>query len=139
MEQLKKRHKHTQNALDTLKESINRFKRILNSQNLDEIDTYRDSMIKRFEFTIELTWKYLKLYLEKKVGAKLEHKGPKPTFKYALQYEITSEAETTQAFQMLDNRNRTSHMYKEEIADQMSQLIPGYYDLMQGIIDKTKP
>ena len=139
MEQLEKKFHTTQKALASLKKSIEQFNEYKKSGDTQYIDNLRDSIIKRFEFSLELTWKYIKTYLETKVGIKFEYQGPKPTFRYALKSEIITEDEAAQAIEMLNCRNLTSHMYQEEVANQITKQIPEFYQLMQNITEKTKP
>ena len=55
-ERLKNKFKNLTNALNRLKEVL---------ENKDtEFTIKRDSTIQRFEFTIELFWKFLKTYME---------------------------------------------------------------------------
>ena len=74
---------------------------------VDELD--RDGVIQRFEFCFELLWKTLKIFLEDKG---LEARSPKDSLRAAFgQGWITDE----DAFlDMLEDRNKTSHIYSRE-------------------------
>jgi nucleotidyltransferase substrate binding protein (TIGR01987 family) len=64
-----------------------------------ETDIARDATIKRFEFTFEVAWKALRLFLE--------HQG----------HECNSPRSTIKtAFVMLEDRNLTSQTYNEALA-----------------------
>ena len=79
-----------------------------------ESDLIRDATIQRFEFTFEVVWKALKLYLERQGH---ECGGPRPTLKKAFAENlIPTPEEADRWFQMLEDRNSTSHAYDEDLA-----------------------
>jgi len=74
----------------------------------------RDAVIQRFEFTFELAWKSLKLYLERQG---LDCGGPRSTLKKAFADGlIASLAEADIWLRMLEDRNLTTHAYDEALA-----------------------
>jgi len=74
----------------------------------------RDATIQRFEFTFELVWKTLKLYLERQGH---ECGGPRPTLKQAFADGLIPTPEEADVWlQMLDDRNLISHAYDEVLA-----------------------
>lgn len=72
----------------------------------------RDSVIQRFEFTFELSWKLLKRYLE--MDRPLADDSVKGVLREAFQRKLISNIEQWFAFQKA--RNLTSHTYNEETA-----------------------
>jgi nucleotidyltransferase substrate binding protein (TIGR01987 family) len=71
-----------------------------------------DAVIQRFEFTFELLWKTLKIYL---IDLGIETKSPKETLKATFkQGWITDEK---LFLDMLEDRNQTSHVYDQSEAD----------------------
>jgi nucleotidyltransferase substrate binding protein (TIGR01987 family) len=79
-----------------------------------ESDLIRDATIQRFEFTFAVVWKALKLYLERQGH---ECGGPRPTLKKAFAENIIQTPEEADRwFQMLEDRNSTSHAYDEDLA-----------------------
>ncbi len=68
-----------------------------------------DGVIQRFEFTFELLWKTLKLFLEDKG---ILCKSPKDCLKAAFKYGLFSDDELY--LNMLVDRNNTSHIYNHE-------------------------
>jgi len=94
-----------------------------NERNLNEME--EQGLVKGFEFTFELSWKLLKDYLESK-GFKDFH-GSKDTFKLAFQEGLISDGEIWMA--MIDNRNRSSHTYEENISRQIISLVLSKYFL----------
>ena len=83
---------------------------------------YRDGLIQRFEFTVELAWKSLKEYLEDQ-GAVLGIASPRGVLKEAYAAGVITDAETWN--RIIEARNITSHVYDEKtaqtVADQIAQ------------------
>ena len=75
---------------------------------------YRDGLIQRFEFTVELAWKSLKEYLEDQ-GAVISINTPRAILKEAFAAGIITDGEQWNA--ILTARNITSHVYDEKTAD----------------------
>ena len=74
----------------------------------------RDATIQRFEFTFEVVWKTLKLYLERQGH---ECGGPRPTLKKAFTENLIPTPEEADVWlQMIEDRNLTSHAYDEALA-----------------------
>ncbi len=102
-----------------------------------ESDLIRDATIQRFEFTFEVVWKTLKLYLERQGH---ECGGPRPTLKKAFAENLISTPEQADVWlQMLEDRNLTSHAYDEELARQIyGHIIGDYAPLLAGMADKIQ-
>lgn len=82
-----------------------------------ESELIRDATIQRFEFTFEVVWKTLKLYLERQG---YECGGPRPTLKKAFaEHVIPTPQEADVWLQMLEDRNLTSHAYDEALANRI--------------------
>ena len=89
----------------------------------------RDAVIQRFEFTFELAWKTLKLYLEQQ-GHELG--GPRPVLKKAFADGlIPTQNEADVWLRMLEDRNQTSHTYLEPLAERIyAAIIQEYSPLL---------
>ena len=55
-------------ALNTLYNSIALLKSVNAKSSPDQYLAFQDSVIKRFELSLDVVWKYLKLYMSKKFG-----------------------------------------------------------------------
>ncbi|MBI4332815.1 MAG: nucleotidyltransferase substrate binding protein [Chloroflexi bacterium] len=77
------------------------------AQAADELD--KDGVIQRFEFTFELMWKALRLYLETQG---LLCKTPRECLKAAFRAGLLEDEELF--LNMLADRNSTSHIYSKE-------------------------
>lgn len=134
MEKLIRRRKFLEKALKSLNKSI---KYINLNQNKDEDikQIYRDSMIYRFKFCVDLLWKYCKDYLENIEKLTTNTNSPRGVFRNLALNKIITEEQSTQALEMVDCRNQTSHIYQEEVAKDISEEIPEYYNLMLNIFN----
>ena len=90
----------------------------------------RDAVIQRFEFSFELVWKGLKLYLERQGH---ECGGPRPTLKKAFAEGLIATPEEADVWlQMLDDRNLTSQAYDEALATRIYQRVVRDYSRLLG-------
>ncbi len=87
-----------------------------------------DGVIQRFEFCIELSWKTLKKILEEEKANDIN--TPKSVFSKAYQYGWLDDESLW--LKMLNDRNLTSHTYKEELAQEIFDRIKLYYPAMQN-------
>ncbi|HBS48035.1 TPA: hypothetical protein DEO28_02510 [Candidatus Dependentiae bacterium] len=147
MDELKIKYKNLESALKSLGKAFNNLEKLESKKDspslfLEYNELYkslRDSLIQRFEFSVDLFWKYLKKYLEKRGVPTLEVSSPKPTLKSACKATLLTEQDTDVALKMIDSRNLTSHMYKEEFAEMLLHQIPSYYQIMKKYSEKLYP
>lgn len=57
----------------------------------------------------------------------------------ATRVTLMPKGKSSESLEMIDNRNKTSHIYPEEIAQEISIKIPHYYVLMKKVIDPLQP
>ena len=133
-------------ALESLHKAIVFFDRVKNIQDIPLLGTHediyqasRDSVIQRFEFSIELFWKFLRIFLEEVKRLPLESIAPCDIVRSASQIRLISEADAQLCIDMIKSRNLTSHIYKEEIAEQLVHDIPIYYKLMKKLLRTMEP
>lgn len=100
---------HYLNALRQLEQAAE----IYGKSPRDEL--YRDGLIQRFEFTVELAWKSIKDYLEDQ-GSIIAIATPRAILKEAFAAGIIQNADVWN--QILTARNVTSHVYDEKTADE---------------------
>jgi nucleotidyltransferase substrate binding protein (TIGR01987 family) len=118
---LKLKHKDTIRAISTLKEILNEPFSII----------VRDAAIQRFEYTFEALWKFLKEYLREREGVTCY--SPKSCFRETFSSGLLTEEETVRFLEMTDDRNMTSHTYKEEVSQILYEKIRDYYGLIEII------
>jgi len=146
MGKIKPKYKQLLKALNQLEKSIINFEKI--DQYPEDIDfiekedlffALRESMIQRFEFNVDLFWKYVKRYIEEEMKKTVEFNSPKTTIREACRMKLISEEDSQEMIEMFGARNMSSHIYKAEIAEQISSKIPDYYELMKKYSDKLVP
>jgi nucleotidyltransferase substrate binding protein (TIGR01987 family) len=119
--------------LNELKKALNRLKEALAAPKSDIV---RDSVIQRFEFTVELSWKVLQRYLKSSgVGELLT---PKNVFREAAKLGIVKDPEAWIKF--IDARNLSSHTYNESLAEEVyssALLLPPYAEELVQIIEQS--
>lgn len=93
------------NALDRFASAVDRYEEF---KNEGFEDVYLDLIVKRFEFTYEMSWKALKRYLE---FLGFEPKNPRMTFKEAYAQQLIENEDIW--LDMIEQRNLTSHIYDE--------------------------
>ncbi len=89
-----------------------------------------DATIQRFEFTIELFWKLLKVILESK-GVEVQY--PKDVLREAFKGYLIDDEE--QWLSMLKDRNLTSHTYDEKLAHEVYERIKAYVPVFTSTLD----
>lgn len=89
---------------------------------LDEM--IKEGLIQRFEYTHELAWNVMKDYARFQGNANVG--GSRDSTREAFQIKIVSDAKVW--MDMIGSRNKTSHTYNEEIADEIfSKILKEYY------------
>ncbi len=145
MDKVKNKYKRMLDALTTFQEALENFDQLdqLCEPNTEQFEkmqrALRDSVIKRFEYCTDQIWKYMQLYVVNIHGVALECSGPKNVFRMCLQTKDLSPDEVEQAIEMVECRNHTSYIYKEEIADFVAKKAPVFYTFMTSVMKKMKP
>lgn len=99
-------------ALRRLEESLR--------EDIAQSSTLVDGTIQRFEFTFELAWKLLRLIL---LNDGVEANTPRAVLKEAFLAKLIIEGDGW--IDMLEDRNKTSHLYDEKIAMGIYRKIKG--------------
>ena len=116
------------------KKLIDAYKRLEEGikQAKDELD--QDGVIQRFEFTFELLWKALKIYLE--------HQGiivktPRDSFIEAFRIDLFNDEKMF--LDMLEDRNTTSHIYDKETSEKIfNRIKKDYLSVITKLIKQLK-
>ncbi len=126
MEKLKAKLETTEKALKTFEEILKEpYSKIV-----------RDASIQRFEYSFEVFWKAVKLYLEHQEG--IVCNSPKSCFREMFSVGLIDENKTTKLLEMTDDRNLTSHTYDEDLAEGLYHKLHEYYELMKEILEKIR-
>jgi len=90
-------------------------------RDLSELE--QQGLIQAFEFTHELAWNTLKDFLQSRGTTELY--GSKDTTREAFSKGLIEDGEAW--MEMIQSRNRTSHTYNEETANQITEAIVSSY------------
>lgn len=137
METIELKYAAIHDALLTLKESLD----LLKDPALDALglrDQLRDSVIKRFEYSMDTFWKYLREYLEHEHAIVFSKITLNAIFRECLNVQLINQNDFDKLLAMTEDRNNTSHAYNEELAEAISGKVYGYYDLMNAVVEITK-
>ncbi|MEO6695928.1 MAG: nucleotidyltransferase substrate binding protein [Ignavibacteria bacterium] len=111
---------------DDLKVALHSFNNALTSleQGLKEAkrELEKDGVIQRFEFTFELMWKSLKIFL---YDEGIECKSPRDCLRKAFKYGIIKNEEIV--LDMLIDRNNSTHIYNKDESEEIFQRIKSDY------------
>lgn len=107
-------------ALQKLKSAFGKLKDAVDKA-VDDLD--RDGVIQRFEFTFELFWKTSKMFMEYEGFDNC--KGPRSCIKEGARRSFLVDCEML--LDMLEDRNKTSHIYDEDTARDISKRIKEKY------------
>lgn len=124
MARLSERIETASAALSTLEEALREpFSKLV-----------RDAAIQRFEYTHETVWKAAQAYLAEREGER--QNTPKAAFRACFRAGLIDEEQGRLAVEMVDDRNRTSHTYKEAIAQRIFERLPAYAALMRELLGR---
>ncbi|KKQ32610.1 MAG: Nucleotidyltransferase substrate binding protein, HI0074 family [candidate division TM6 bacterium GW2011_GWF2_37_49] len=146
MDKLEQKHLQLAQALETLNKSVTTFGIFVKEKKgynphmdyLEEYRMHRDSVIQRFEYSIDLFWKYIKKYLED-ANALSGMKLPADVIRTAYSLELLSADDAETILQMIKDRNLTSHIYVEEIAEDLVADIPHYCQTLSKVLSRLAP
>ena len=93
-----------------------------------------DGVIQRFEFTYELLWKTIKIFLQAKG---VQSRTPRDSLKEAFKLEWLDKEEDF--LNMLDDRNKTSHIYDQKTSREILERIKNsYIPAIEKVLTKLK-
>jgi len=115
----------TNPLFEDFKKAIVRLEEVL---NLEENQINRDSAIKRFELCFDLAWKSIKEFAREQG---VECYSPRACFKIAFQLKLIDYDEKW--LKMLEDRNLSTHLYSQELADKVYSRLSGYLELFKKL------
>ncbi len=115
-------------ALDKLNNS---YAKLEEGVKIAKEELQKDGVIQRFEFSFELLWKTLKIFLK---DSGIEVKTPRDSFKEAFKVGWVTEEHVF--LNMLEDRNKTSHIYDQATASEIFRRIKDdYLPAMKGVLN----
>jgi len=120
-------------SLDKLQKSLTYFEKAMDrfTEAIEEPESsiVMDATIQRFEFTYELMWKTLKIFLEDIHGIRTV--SPRQVFKEAYALSIVEQEEIF--LEMIQSRNLLAHTYNEKQAADIYKKCPSYLLAMKNV------
>ncbi len=129
LERLSDFSKSVTSLAEALKLDLSRFNEI-------ELDIVKNGQVQKFEYSIELCWKIIKAFLSEQHG--IETVSPKSAIKEFFGVNLVDEGEYELLIQMIDDRNRLSHIYNELFFNEIYSRLVNYLNLMEKVIKKIK-
>jgi len=109
---------------DNFKKALNQLRKFIDKNELSDLE--KQGIIKAFEYTFELAWNTLKDFLNYQ-GEK-DIYGSRDTILRSFQLELIQDGESW--MNMLQSRNKTSHTYNEDTAEEVVDSIKNIYFLL---------
>ena len=122
----------THDAMSYFSKALLRFTEALAEDQSNPLAV--DGSIQRFEFCFELGWKLLKKMLMDIEG--IDVLSPKKALQFAYQLGWIEDEQAW--LKMLNDRNLTSHTYREEYARKIYSQLPYHLDSMQLLQNRLK-
>lgn len=115
-------------AVDKLKQSVKYIQKSFRSEESsdDEIldEMIKEGLIQRFEYTHELAWNVMKDYAEYQGNPNIG--GSRDASREAFQLKLITDGQVW--MDMISSRNKTSHTYNEETANEIyDKILKEYY------------
>lgn len=111
-----------QKALDALSEAV----------ALEPTRIHKDATIQRFEFSFELIWKMLQTYVR---DQGIEVFAPRNVFREAHRLNVIDNLNVWFAY--LQARNSTTHVYNEQMADEIYMQAKTFVSAANTVIEKV--
>jgi nucleotidyltransferase substrate binding protein (TIGR01987 family) len=103
-------------------------------------DGIKNGRIQKFEYCVELLWKTIKDYLY--FNSSIDAKTPKQSVKEFMLAGFINKKDYLILLEMLDARNKLSHMYNEKIFEEINKKMKKYLTTITDVIsvlhDKKK-
>ena len=121
----------TKISLTAFESALARLREVL---TYPKTEVVRDAAIQRFEFTFELAWKTA-MRVAQKEGVECAP-SPRQVIKAALKQGWIADDKLW--LKMLEDRNRTTHIYNEGLPEEIFAHLPGYQTALSGLHDCLK-
>lgn len=129
-----------QKAIDSLEAALKVFEGTTFSDGSVEKEMMRDSVIQRFEYTFELSWKTLTRYFQEYELIRVSDYNNRDIMRMGFEKGILKNVEAW--FEFNRNRNLTSHTYDGYIAEQIPETIRDFLNeakfLLEQLSKKTR-
>jgi nucleotidyltransferase substrate binding protein (TIGR01987 family) len=123
------------NAIDALAEGIEAYKEGKENHNTkaNTLNTLQSGVIQNFEVVYELSWKFMKRWLEKNINPNITlGVSRKEFYRVAKEHQLISDSEKWLEFH--EARNETSHSYDKETADDVLKISFEFLDFAKKFL-----
>ena len=113
------------------------FAKKVESKNDDEREDYefeivRASLIQHFEFSYELCWKTMKRYIEMDIGPEADILTRRDLFRLSVERRLIADFDNWLEYHKA--RNKTSHIYDEDIATEVYNIAKMFADDLRAFV-----
>lgn len=147
MLRLKKAQEQAVKAINRFEETLKLDHKWCNEIDIDEVaelsidhaavlSILRDSAIYRFKSSIDTLCNYLKTYLDEKLAIVPEVLSPGNIIREAAKARVITEQEAESLLMMMKKRNLTSHMYNEELVEDVIKDFSDFLVVMHEVVQK---
>jgi nucleotidyltransferase substrate binding protein (TIGR01987 family) len=112
-------------AIQRYGEMLNAYRENANRPPLEQ-EAVQDSLIKRFEYTLEVAWKTCKKHLEEEGFAEASTGSPKDIIRFAAQSQLINNPEAWIVY--IQFRQDTSHDYSGDKAEAVLDIAEDFYE-----------
>lgn len=99
-------------------------------------DVIKNGRIQKFEYCSELTWKIIKVFLYEQHS--IDTRSPREAVKEFFLIKAIGESDYELLTDMLNDRNKLSHIYKEEFFEEIHNKLNGYLTVMNLVLSVLK-
>lgn len=96
-------------------------------------DNIKSGQIQKFEFTVELLWKTVQIFLYEVDGVDVV--TPKSVAKEFVEAGYCDYEEYERFIRAINDRNQLSHIYRQEMAESIWQRLPEYVQMTERIVN----
>lgn len=96
------------------------------------LDGLQNGMAQKFEYTMELCWKTIKVFLKQHEG--LDELSPRKAIKSFYLQGYLDESEYMQLVQAIDDRNTLSHIYGKQEFLKILNRLPAHADVFKRVV-----
>ena len=116
-----------------VKADLESLVKVIGAQLVDGIE---NGKVQKFEYSMELTWKVIKKFLKEKEG--VDAKTPKQAIKEFYLAGHMTEDNYILLMNMMDDRNKLSHIYEEEDFQIIIQKFTEYLEVFHKVIESLE-
>ncbi len=123
--------------LSNLKQAIATYAEVLTltddtKYSAIELDAIKNGKLQKFEYCTELSWKVSKIFLELRTAEIFI--SPKLVYKNLMLNKFITEALYKMLFNTLEDRNKLSHIYKEEMYNEVYKNIEAHLQAFSALL-----